>query len=207
MVETAELDAALTDVRRAYRLLSSYQRRLLGLIRTFAEAFDSHEFYYWTPLLGLSPARGSDPSATSSASWRMLPMSWASFLYLPQSADRNHPRAGEWMLEIALRSDTGISASGSEEPEASDFPDAAQCSSDVSLVAWQCTAPVDANWLNGIWSAIDWPKEDEKIVESAEPPFRLIKKTFKLTTILGKDDVDRAAVEFKAILSRALGEA
>jgi len=47
MTTKDEIQAALVDVRRAYRLLYLYQRRVIDLAKQTADSFDKR-FYLWT---------------------------------------------------------------------------------------------------------------------------------------------------------------
>ncbi|MBB3020417.1 hypothetical protein FHR70_003498 [Microvirga lupini] len=205
MNEMVELSTALTDVRRAYRLLWSYQRRALDIIRLIADGFDGHEFYLWEPVNNDRPVgRLKDP--TTRWAWDMLPMGKMTYLCLPQGAERNHPKAGEWMLEITLDSDTGFSdPETGEEPDPQDFTDVAKSVSKIRLVAWQCTSSADLNWYEDVWNSTDWPDQDGELVEHSDPPFRALSKEYDLKHLADKSAVNNAVTEFKALLKAKMG--
>lgn len=58
-----EMEAALCDVRKAYRLIHLYQRRVLDLCREITGGFESElNFYHWAPSqFEMPPRRRTDP--------------------------------------------------------------------------------------------------------------------------------------------------
>ncbi len=196
-----ELSLALTDVRRAYRLLWAYQRRMLDTIHVIADAFEEHAFYVWTPTYFDPPCRYTKDPLENWA-WDMLPMVAISYLCLPFGADRNRPKAGEWMLEIYLVSDTGFELLETRnEPDSKAFEPAEMTASEIWLYAWQCMASVELNWLAKVWGPLDRPNEEGILVELKQHPFRVLGKKFDISTLSDRDAIKRAVVEFRAIIS------
>ena len=197
----ANLKGALVDVRKSYRLLWSYQRRVFDIIGLIASEM-GQDFYYWQVLHSDGPVRsGTNP--LKKWAWDMLPMVQASYLFLPSGADPNSPRRGEWMLEISVLSDSGFDEpKGGAEPDASDFPDAAECASTMSLFAWYCKEDCDVNWFNMVWNRMEWPKSDEEVIESDSPPIRVVRKNFNLEMLGNKDAVRDAALKLKGLLPK-----
>lgn len=209
MPENDALVAALTDVRRAYRILWMYQRRVLDLVSQIAEKFDL-TFYAWAPQEYERLGRfTTDP--TKKWAWDMLPLYNTSFLYLQEAADRNRTRTGDWMLEIAVISDEGYNPKALENGEvnASQFPPAEQTRSILGLYAWRSTKTLDRNWFNSIWDSWDsekmgWP-EDGDLVENAERNIMIVGKTFDLSDLSDKTAVETAVAGFKLLLGNKLG--
>ncbi len=199
-----EMKSALADVRRAYRLVWSYQRRVLDIVALIAGEFDEHEFYVWETYPRDRPAgRIKDP--TGKWAWDLVPLHKASFLYLPPEADRNRPISGQWMLEIAVETDDGFEdPETGDEPDAAEFDDAASCSSTVTLYAWLCIASCERNWLNGVWRHGEWPEEDGVPVEHAIPPVKIVGRSFDLAEVEDEAAVRRAVETFKTTLSSTL---
>lgn len=209
MPENDALVAALTDVRRAYRIIWMYQRRVLDLVSQIAEKFDL-EFYAWSPEEYERLGRfTTDP--TKNSAWDMLPLYNTSFLYLPEDADRNRTRVGDWMLEIAVISDEGYNCKALEngEVDASQFLPAEKTRSILGLYAWRSTKTLDRNWFNSIWDSWDsekmgWPK-DGGLVENAERNIMIIGKTFDLSDLSDETAVETAVAGFKVLFGNKLG--
>ncbi|MDI9849517.1 hypothetical protein QM467_15785 [Rhodoblastus sp. 17X3] len=205
MTGNSELSLALLDVRRAYRLLWSYQRRMLDMMCVIADAFEEHEFYVWEPSYFEPPCkRTRDPS--KHWAWDMLPMVNMAYLCLPEGADRNHPKKGQWMLEILLTSDSGFELSETEnEPDSKTFAPAENAESTLTLLAWQCTADTDLNWHAKMWAAHDYPEGDDVLTDLDEMPFRVLSKTFELSTLADRNAVRAAVAQFQALVDEKMG--
>jgi hypothetical protein len=205
MADEQELGAALSDVRKAYRLLWCYQKRIFDIIRLIVDEFDDMSFYYWQTLHSGRPCNsGTDP--LKRWTWDMLPMMKASYLYLPSDVDRNSTKPGQWMLEILVESDSGFDCpEDGTEPDPANFKEAAESTSSISIYAWYCTGVANVNWFNGVWKQISWPEIDGEPFENADPPFLIVKKTLNITSLFDKGAVQAAASEFKEMASKALG--
>jgi len=103
-----DIDAALVDVRRAYRLLYLYQRSVINLAQRVGDHFEKQP--YVLAMAGGGPAALRPPFGVDA--WKYLPLYCASFLFLsPDSlADPLYPRPrlGDWMLEVAAISDDSL---------------------------------------------------------------------------------------------------
>ncbi len=205
MPASEEMKSALADVRRAYRLIWSYQRRILDIVALVAGEFEEHEFYGWETYPRDRPCgRWKDP--TGKWAWDLLPLHQASFLYLPPDADRNRPAAGQWMLEIVVKADDGFEdPETGDEPDASDFTDATSTSSKISMYGWLCTASCERHWLNGVWHHGEWPDEDGAPVEHSTPPFKIVGQSFDLAELADESAVKDAVAKFKETLGTTLG--
>jgi len=204
MTENLEMQAALVDVRKAYRLVWAYQRRLFDIVKATTDEFEDMGFYYWQTIHTARPAN-SGSSPFSRWAWDMLPMRRASFLFLNGSTERNLARKGQWMLELHLNSDTGFPVPPiNSEPDAADFTPADQCSSELTICAWLCAEDAPCNWFHGVWSVTEWPENDNEVYMSAKPPFHLFRRTFDLAGLGDRASVHAAIVKFKADASAAL---
>lgn len=47
MSDDPNLSTALADVRKAYRLLWSYQKRIFDIVQLIVDEFESMSFYFW----------------------------------------------------------------------------------------------------------------------------------------------------------------
>jgi hypothetical protein len=199
------LEDALTDVRKAYRLLWAYQRRIYDMVELAAGEFDDMNFYWWTTLHADRPVQSGTNPMNGRWAWDMLPMARVSYLFLSSDTDRNRTMPGQWMLEVHVDSDGGFEENEEgTEPDPETFASAAESASSMTLYAWYCTAESGRNWLNGVYRVIDWP-EDGEVMESAEPPFRVFGKTMAIAELSTRADVTNFVHAFQEEASAALG--
>ncbi|MDR7221298.1 hypothetical protein [Aminobacter aminovorans] len=207
MSNNQTLASALVDVRKAYRLLWSYQRRVYDILQLITDEFGDMSFYYWQTMHAGRPCNsGTNP--LNRWTWDMLPMMQTSYLFLPNTVDRNETRPGQWMLEVYLSSDDGFSrTAGSGEPDPMHFEDAANSASSITMYAWLCCEPSNLNWFTGVWSGV--PKaqrpEDSQVCASQNPPFKIFAKRFDLADFPDKTSVTMAVMQFRTQASEALG--
>ena len=128
-----------------------------------------------------------------------------SYLFLPSDVNRNSTLPGQWMLEVHLNSDDGFTkpADGTE-PDPDAFRGAAESVSQISIYAWYCTAETNQNWISGVWDVMQWP-EDNQILETVDPPFKVFGKTVDLADLPNHQAVKAFASTFKDEASMALG--
>ncbi|PRN03457.1 hypothetical protein A0O30_16635 [Pseudomonas sp. LLC-1] len=184
---TGNLENALLDVRRAYRLIADYQQRmfeLLGYIRDRLGAVDyHHEYVYPQPrsLAGLEKREDSGlrylPFYDLSAIWLRYPHG--------QEAHWDNQVAGDLMFGAWIRSDTGF------DKQAGTFvcDPAEQTRSELVLSVVICDKPSEGNWYHKYWLGIDYP-EDGEVNSTDVPGYRCFSKPIPLAQL-----TDKAAVE------------
>jgi hypothetical protein len=199
------LKHALLDVRKAFRLLWLYQRRVTDIVHLITDQFDHHEFYCWDTMSDRPPGRmTTDP--TDNWIWAMLPFYQLCLLYLPSDAVVGQPKKGEWLLEISIQSDDGFPAGEDEaEPDPTQFATPETCNSFLYLRAWYCKKAVKLNWYSQIWEQIDWPEDGHEFVEHNEPPVAIVTKEINFLDLPDKAAVDATVAEFKAAIKKHLG--
>jgi hypothetical protein len=166
MVDQDDLKQALLDVRKAYRLLFWFQRRILDLVQELSGKL-GQEFYVWLPA-GDNESIGWLRNPLQTSAWKMLPIHNASFLFLPPGADRNAPRKGEWLLEIQFYDD-GEPEESWEEPTPQEFKDPTESHSKIYLYAFVAQQDLGAiNWYHDLYYETDWPAVDEVPETTAE---------------------------------------
>lgn len=133
--ERHDLTAALADVRRAYRLLWGYQKRILHIVAEIREQLgfipSRVEYQFDTP-----DQKIEDPRRWM---WDALPFSMIGF---EAEQGEDHRQVGRRLVYIDVVSDTGLaqekSRSGGEwEPKPDRFPSAEDCRSELRLYILQ----------------------------------------------------------------------
>jgi hypothetical protein len=159
MVDHDELSRALVDVRRAYRLLYLFQRRILDLLEQLAGEL-GQSFWYWLPSGDEEAIRGGASPFERSA-WKMLPLFDASFLFLPRGVDPNNaPRNGQWLLVLQLCPDDGQPEGGKGEPNPAEFADPVGCRSMIYLYAFIVQEDIQGEWWRNVYKSSEWPEAD-----------------------------------------------
>lgn len=155
------IDRALLDVRKAYRLIHSYQEMALDLCETIVEHLKRElkctlRFYHWSPSWADSPPKAnSDPTARKSI-WDFTPLYDFCVLYLPETADYENHKPGDWMLVIRVLADSGYdTAAGPGDPR--DFADPASCDALLRSYVYFCDKAFTANWCWDVYHASDFP--------------------------------------------------
>jgi hypothetical protein len=195
------LEPTLNDVRKAYRLIWLYQSRVMDIIRIIRDDFD-YKFYGWISYPTKLGSSGVDP--LDRPVWSMLPFYNIVLLHLPPGVDPNHPKRGEWMLELYIEADDSFfqRLRGESDPIPTELPPTEQSGTYLSMRALYCTEDVDLNWYYKMWC--EFPKQEGVIEEHSDPPVKSIWKRFEMSTLGDKEAVSRAVGEFKKMLTDKL---
>lgn len=201
-----DIGEALLAVRRSYRLLQLYQRRVLDLCRELVDAMGSDlQFYYWTPsYFWPPPQRGTDP-ATGRWSWDFLPLYDFCVFYQPLGQDVHHHQRGDWMLVIRVSSDSGYKSEGRVEPDSVQFEDPAVSNSVLRLYLYYCEAEVDGNWFYDVFNANAWPS-DQDVESSEKDGVKTLGHKIALEGLAGAEQIQREVEGFKEKCQTAFGQ-
>lgn len=201
-----ELSAALTDVRRAYRLLWAYQRRMDDLTNTFARHLGFVDYWF-------------EPD--DKEGWARLPMVSYGRAYLRYSSGEyprreywNYPKPGDLMLNFWIESDSehrrlGEQSSWKREPNPIEFRDAAESKSlvHVDIFANLIDRQEITNWRDGILRPTYYLEhEDNRLVDHAKVPgIKIFTQTFDLVDLGDGDAIVDAADRLRKALVAAGG--
>ncbi len=201
-----ELKKALLDVRKAFRLLFLYQRRVLDLAMTFANEMSLRPY-----CVGYGFNRPATANPFDKWVWDMLPMYRVSFLFLSPLTDQNHPKRGEWLLDIHLVSDSGYPEGISwkkGEPNPVTFSPAENCVSLLGIYAFKSDRDERRNWHDDVWHpAINYPSRypsDWNVVTNDKNGVSIYGAQFDLSKLTNKEAMLGTADQFKEGLAREL---
>jgi hypothetical protein len=114
MADNPEIANALTDVRKAQRLLVAFHQRIMPAIQQIADRLRC-EFDYSYPVNHSAPPRGTT-SPFGRWYWDFSPLSDTVFFFFPDDKENSKEvTPGNWCLTIRLQTDTGISDSFTEK--------------------------------------------------------------------------------------------
>jgi len=198
-----DLNAALLDVRRAYRLLADYQKRqfdLLSYVRNKLEAVSYYQDYAFSRQGDL---RGLENQA--SAGLRFLPFLDISAIWLRhQNQDEfwdNH-LPGDLMFGAWVRSDTGFDKyQGIYTKETADVS-----KSILVLSVVICDKPNDkpGNWYNKVWNPLPYPEDGEVGTTESVPGYRVYSNSIDLAELADQLSVDAAIEKWRKDAATAL---
>ncbi len=162
-IQQQDLSTALADVRRAFRLVYAYQRRLFdlyaevdGLLVEKGLAFER-----WGAVWNASPPRTGTPFFRNKWAWDMLPGYALGCYWVDQK-----PRGGlRRRLLLQAIADTGRTYDGAE-PDPVQFDDVETARSTLRMGRWTSTAG-KPDW-NAAWQRIsdkEWDWEGRATVE------------------------------------------
>lgn len=209
-----KVEAALLDVRKAYRVLSEYQVRVIGLLRVIGEKFGgkSYERVYHPKqyksrghgLLKEFPSFSELESSDDAARWLLLPLLNATMFWLKpteerEDYDRRHER-GDVMIDIQILSDTGLN---DDHEDAGYGPEGS--ASQIAITLLHCDQPMsdelNKGWFSSVWQWTDAYPEPGRVAESGVDGYRWYREFIPLTAL-----VDRPAVhkEMDGLWQRAM---
>ena len=147
-----DLAAALTDVRRAYRLIYAYQRRVSDLLQEVSSTLGARglEFYWWEANLFGGVGRGGTPFfAAGRWAWDMLPG------YAPHCDWRSAAGPDQRRVVVVIRADTGFLAKQGE-PDPATFAQVEASRSELQIFLCRATggtlAPDAYNAWDQTWA-------------------------------------------------------
>jgi hypothetical protein len=163
-----KLGKALAEVRSAYRLLWSYQKRIFDIIRLIADEFGATQFSEWSVDHASRPCRSfTDPGPYWA--WDMLPMMNSSYFYVPDSVDEKHPRRGDWGIEVYLISDTGFEESTDQlDPDPMEFKSVDECASRLGIFVWKYQRDSSQRFRWEEWEETDYPEKKGEMAVSPD---------------------------------------
>lgn len=162
---------ALVQVRRAYRLVWAYQRRLLDLLEAFGASLKERhpqlQFFSREPVGYSQPPRGDVDPTAGYWSWNFLPFYRCDLSWVTSSK----VEPGALFVGVTHYADTGYPPGARSEPDALQFPAAEQCSTWIHPYVMSVGASVPkgiSTWLSlieAIGSTGEGKEWDHHIVE------------------------------------------
>lgn len=198
-----DLNAALLDVRRAYRLLANYQKRQFDLLSYIRNKLNAVPYYqdYAFPRQG--DLGGLENQA--SAGLRFLPFLDISAIWLRHQdqddfAYKHLP--GDLMFGAWVRSDTGFDKyQGIYKEEAAETS-----SSALVLSVVICDMPNDnpGNWYIKVWNPLPYPEDGKVGASPSVPGYRVYSKSINLAKLADQLSVDSAIEQWRKEAATAL---
>ncbi len=190
MTSIDNINAALVDVRKAYRLLYLYQRGVLCLTEEIADAL-GFKFFSWQSYFDRRSTRKTSPS--EKWVWDMLPMYKAWFLFSQEASDPK-PKKGECFLEISLLSDNGYPENADNEPNPLEFEKTvADSDTCIKLVVFQTVKDLDHDWYY-FWKKYEYSDFPSIGIETVAD------KEYRLAELSDQESLNSVLKNFQSIL-------
>ena len=198
MASHEELTGALLDVRKAYRLLYLFQRRILDLVEQLSGML-GRRFWCWLPA-GMDEAIRGGASPSEKNAWKMLPLHNAEFFFLPPGAEPNaSPREGQWLLELSVTPDGGYTDGGRAEANPIEFTDPADCQSTIYLCAFIVKKDMAINWWP-LYQSSDWPKNEDGVAETVRDGVRAVGVAIDLAALHDRTALEALSKRFRELV-------
>ena len=190
---------ALSDVRRSYRVVSLYQKRILEMIDFAGSILPSAVFDGWGPERWSKPGRKILPS-DNKFPLDGLPLFAFSVRYLIPSREGKDSEY-ECAIEVLHNADDGLDeVEIGIDSDLSDLEDPQKTSSLLYLYGWKLTAAFSHSKWREIYRDTCWPEEDDILEEMQAGNCWVLRKTINLEQLADRSDLEAALNSFLDVL-------
>jgi len=207
MTAKEDIEGALLDVRKAYRLLYLYQRRVLDLCEEIVAGLNSRltrtlGYTWWQSACGRPTGLGlKATNIIRRSSWDFLTLCDFAVFYLPEGQGFDVQNQGDWMLVLRITADSGHLE---EEPDVTKFQAPDECSTLVRLYAYFSSQRHRGSWIDTVFYENDWPPDAG--TDNFDNGFRVFGMTLPLSELSSREDVEQHVPRFAEELKRAFPE-
>lgn len=196
-----ELVDALTEVRKAYRLVHKYQRRILDMTKFIVEKMGY--FPYWWDNEYFDVRSNRVPSERYA--FDTMPLYVGTYMLFLRQENPNKIEPGEGLLDIQFEVDSGFKDS-KQEPDTSSFSKSSECESYLYLGAICSTENKDANWLYNVYNETEYPEigENQEGAIRQEGSYILFRNRYNLTAIKDEEDLLVIIEDFQLLIRTEL---
>lgn len=195
------LEAALLDVRHAYRLIEDFQQRLISALDFMREELNL-EYYYQCTRQSV-PRSLNGLEGQQNAGRRFLPLNDMSVFWLKHSGQNephNYPQEGDFMLDVWLRSDSGNGHNG--------YPSSpAETSESLLYIHVICCKTPDAgrqNWYD-LWCNMDYADNGDVQPVKGHEGFVMCLEKINMVSLKDQKTFSACLDAFKQGVSQKLG--
>lgn len=204
-----EMDKALLDVRKSYRLLCLFQKTILSYVNIIHQGlgydFYKFDYYYGPPKSGkkgvLKPFNGSD--------WEFLPLSLFGVMCKPKNSESHKgPAKYKSFLYILIIPDTSHHDKYHEDEEydhsAEQLGSVAESKSRIDVMFHiSMKAMTSEQWCESIAGDEDWPATGEWVTWEKEK-IQAYREEWNLVELVDKDALDRRISAFRVVVNKGI---
>ena len=201
MTEQMSLTQKMVEVRKAYRLLHGYHKRLIDIGKLISEQFSSAR-YYQQELSSTPYTTRRNPFEKDYWAWDATPLISVSYLFTSGSnaknADSVH-KPGDYLLELSFVADSEYDdwESRAREADPSKFKSAEDARSTLSMLLIRCEQESRGLTWNKVWNLDDYPGKDRWSGQWGSPSYRGFYQTNPFDDLVDREGVIRTAAAFK----------
>lgn len=195
------LNAALLDVRRAYRLIEDFQHRLLSALEFMRQELGL-EFYYHHGRNRV-PRSPDGIGGQKNAGRRYLPLNDMSLFWHKHSGQddaHSYPQYGDFIIDVWLRADSGNGYSG--------YPATTPEDSDSVLYLHVITCKTHTaghqNWYS-LWNNFPYPDTTDVCELEHYPGFFVCRAEINMRELKDKETLSRCLADFRKQISVKMG--
>lgn len=186
MTESEQLTGALADVRKAFRLLHGYTRRVRDTVAICSQVLsplEARKMVFSTSVV----SERRDPLANW-WTWDCLPTVDCTFLFY--AAERKK-KLDEWMVSISFIADESYELAEEDDPNPDSFAPVEETRSVVQLATFRLTSKTPHDWPR-IWNDHEWQDKFDEVqaIGDESMPLMCYRRSLKMD-----DMVDRQAIE------------
>lgn len=211
MTAKEDIEGALLDVRKAYRLLYLYQRRVLDLCDEIVDVLNTQlktttlGFTWWQPCCGDAHVGRATTNIFGRSSWDFLTLCDFTVFYLPEGQDENVQNPGDWMFALRMTADDGH-PNLEEEPDAdvTKFAAPDNTLTLVRLYAYFASRRHKGHWRDTVVNKNGWPTGAG--TEDLDDGFRAFGVRHPLSDLSSREAVEQHVPQFAEGLKGAFPE-
>jgi hypothetical protein len=187
---TNEVNEALVEVRKAYRLLWLFQKRVFDIFETITNEFNVN--YYYSDFE--KPGKpGTNPCNRPIR--EMLPMQQMNLLYLnndsKHSDPSSYPQSNDFLLDLCFTADSGRDKFIAEDSSPDNFPAPEKCITTLALYLYlNKTDKVNStNWFYQIWKPSIYPETNQMKKHDSIPDIDIYGCSFGFQELYSKSAI------------------
>ncbi|WP_312583797.1 hypothetical protein [Atlantibacter sp.] len=195
-----DLQDALLDVRRAYRLIEDFQRRLISALEFMRAELNVDNYYQYAPN---SVPRSVTGALGENGGRRYLPFNDLSVFWLKHSGQAdpyNNPQHGDFMIDVWLRNDSG---NGQRDGEYA-LPEASRSLLIIHVISCKTHNAGKQNWYD-VWSNHAYPTSDEVEPIEKYEGFNIYRQEIDMVNLSDKDTFSACINAFRQRVSDKMG--
>ncbi|GKX59026.1 hypothetical protein [Leminorella grimontii] len=196
-----ELEEALLDVRKAYRLIEDFQRRLITALEFMRNELKLE--YYYQHSRNKVPRGISGIAGNKDSGRRFLPLNDMSVFWYKhsgQDAPHDYPNNGDFMVEVYLSCDSG---NGHHDNHLS-TPEESHSLLHICVIACKADNVGRQNWFN-LWEYTDYPNVNEVKELEDYPGFSICCEEIDMINLKNKETLMLCLDGFRQRMSEKLG--
>lgn len=196
-----ELEEALLDVRKAYRLIEDFQRRLITALEFMRNELKLK--HYHQHFRNKVPRVMNGIASNEDSGMRFLPLNDMSVFWYKhsgQDAPWDYHHNGDFMVEVCLSPDYG----NGHHDNVCSIPEESKSILYICVIACKSDSSERQNWFD-LWECIDYPNVNEVKELEDYPGFSVCCEEIDMINLKNKETFTLCLDGFRQRMSEKLG--